>query len=155
MFPKHAEDREAGVQPSCGPMQEMQETQETQVQSLGWEDPLEKEMASHSSILAWRIPWMRKGTPLASRVAQGVSGPSSSCVWNQRVFADDASIESVMPSSHLILYHPLLLLPPVPPNIRVFSNESILLMRWQSTGVSALAWKYTRNPRQSTESAES
>ena len=31
--------------------------QETQVQSLGWEDPLEKEMATHSSILAWKIPW--------------------------------------------------------------------------------------------------
>ena len=31
--------------------------------------------------------WLRKGTPLASRVAQGVSGPSSSCVWNPRVFA--------------------------------------------------------------------
>ena len=31
--------------------------QETQVQALGWEDPLEKEMATHSSILAWRIPW--------------------------------------------------------------------------------------------------
>ena len=31
--------------------------QETQVQSLGWENPLEKEMATHSSILAWRIPW--------------------------------------------------------------------------------------------------
>ena len=30
---------------------------ETQVQSLGWEDPLEKGMATHSSILAWRIPW--------------------------------------------------------------------------------------------------
>ena len=40
------------------------------------------------------------------------------------------SIESVMPSSHLILYHPLLLLPPVPPSIRVFSNESTLCMRW-------------------------
>ena len=40
------------------------------------------------------------------------------------------SIESVMPSSHLILCHPLLLLPPVPPSIRVFSNESVLCMRW-------------------------
>ena len=40
------------------------------------------------------------------------------------------SIESVMPSSHLILCHPLLLLPPVPHSIRVFSNESALLMRW-------------------------
>ena len=40
------------------------------------------------------------------------------------------SIELVMPSSHLILCHPLFLLPPIPPNIRVFSNESTLCMRW-------------------------
>ena len=40
------------------------------------------------------------------------------------------SIESVMLSSHLILCHPLLLLPPIPPSIRVFSNESTLGMRW-------------------------
>ena len=40
------------------------------------------------------------------------------------------SIESVMPSSHLIHCHPLLLLPPIPPSIRVFSNESTLRMRW-------------------------
>ena len=40
------------------------------------------------------------------------------------------SIESVMPSSHLILCHPLLLLPPIPPSIRVFSNESTLHMKW-------------------------
>ena len=40
------------------------------------------------------------------------------------------SIESVMPSSHLILCHPLLLLPPIPPSIRVFSKESALRMRW-------------------------
>ena len=40
------------------------------------------------------------------------------------------SIESVMPSSHLILCRPLLLLPPIPPSIKVFSNESTLRMRW-------------------------
>ena len=40
------------------------------------------------------------------------------------------SIESVMPSSHLILCHPLLRLPPIPPSIRVFSNESALHIRW-------------------------
>ena len=40
------------------------------------------------------------------------------------------SIELVMPSSHLILCLPLLLLPPIPPSIRVFSNESALRMRW-------------------------
>ena len=38
----------------------MQETQEAWVQSLGLEDPLEKEMATHSSILAWKIPWMEE-----------------------------------------------------------------------------------------------
>ena len=40
------------------------------------------------------------------------------------------SSQSVMPSSHCILCHPLLLLPPIPPSIRVFSNESTLRMRW-------------------------
>ena len=38
----------------------MQETQETQVRSLGWEDPLEQEIATHFSILAWTIPWMEE-----------------------------------------------------------------------------------------------
>ena len=72
---------------------------------------------------------------------------SFSCVWllgTPRTAACQASlsitnsgslpklipIESVMPSSHLILCQPLLLLPPILPSIRVFSNESILHMRW-------------------------
>ena len=45
-------------------------------------------------------------------------------------FTQTQSIESLMPSSHLILCLPLLLLPPIPPSIRVFSNESPLRMRW-------------------------
>ena len=49
------------------------------------------------------------------------------------------SIKSVMPSSHLILCHPLLLLPPIPPSIRVFSNESTLRMRWPKYWSSASA----------------
>ena len=40
--------------------------QETRVRSLGWKDPLEKEMATHSSILAWRIPWMEEPGRLQS-----------------------------------------------------------------------------------------
>ena len=40
--------------------------QDTQVQSLGWEDPLEKEMATHSSILAWEIPWAEESGELQS-----------------------------------------------------------------------------------------
>ena len=49
------------------------------------------------------------------------------------------SIESVMTSNHLILCHPLLLLPSIFPSIRVFSNESALRIRWPSIGVSASA----------------
>ena len=44
----------------------MQETQETQVQSLGQEDPLEEEMAIHSSILPWEIPWTEELSGLQS-----------------------------------------------------------------------------------------
>ena len=40
--------------------------QETQVQSLGWEDPLEKGMAIHSSVLAWKIPWTKEPGELQS-----------------------------------------------------------------------------------------
>ena len=55
---------------------------------------------------------------------------TSLSITNYRSSLKLTSIESVMPSSHLILCRPLLLLPPVPPSIRVFSNESTLLMRW-------------------------
>ena len=44
----------------------MQETRETWVQSLDWKDPLEEEMATHSRILAWRIPWIEKPVGLQS-----------------------------------------------------------------------------------------
>ena len=48
----------------------MQETQETWVQSLGWEDRLEKEIATHFSILAWEIPWTDKPDGLQSMGSQ-------------------------------------------------------------------------------------
>ena len=47
-------------------------TQETQVQILGGEDPLEKEMANHSSILAWKVPWTEKPDGLQSMGSQRV-----------------------------------------------------------------------------------
>ena len=62
-------------------------------------------MATHSNILAWKIPWTEE--------------PG----WLQ-------SIESVMPSDHLILCHPLLFLPSFFPSIRVFSSESALCIKW-------------------------
>ena len=55
---------------------------------------------------------------------------ASLSITNSRSSPKLTSIESVMPSSHLILCRPLLLLPPTPPSIRVFSNESTLRMRW-------------------------
>ena len=72
---------------------------------------------SLSPIWLFATPW------IAARQA-------SLSITNSRSSLKLTSIESVMPSSHLILCHPLLLLPPVPPSIRVFSNESALLMRW-------------------------
>ena len=55
------------------------------------------------------------------------------------------SIESVMPSSHLILCHPLLLLPSIPPSIRVFSNESAIHIRWPKN------WSFSFNISPSNE----
>ena len=46
--------------------------QETQIQSLGWEDPMEKGVATHSSILAWRIPWVEEPGGLHSMGSQRV-----------------------------------------------------------------------------------
>ena len=59
-----------------------------------------------------------------------VACQASLSLTNSRSSLRLMSIESVMPSSHLILCRPLLLLPPISPSIRVFSNESTLCMRW-------------------------
>ena len=72
---------------------------------------------SLSHVWLFATPW------IAARQA-------SLSITNSRRSVKLKSIESVMPSSHLILCHPFLLLPPIPPSIRVFSNESILCIRW-------------------------
>ena len=59
-----------------------------------------------------------------------IARQASLCITNSRSSLNFTSIESVMPSSHLILCHPLFLLTPIPPSIRVFSNESALHMKW-------------------------
>ena len=98
-------------------------------------------MATHSSILAWRIPWIEDPGGLQTsvqslshvqllrphRLQQG--RPPLSITYSQSLLKLK-SIESVMPSSHLILCCPLLLLPSIFPSIRVFSNESALHIRW-------------------------
>ena len=55
---------------------------------------------------------------------------ASLSITNSRTLLKLMSIESVMPSNHLILCHPFLLLPPIPPSLRVFSSESPLPIRW-------------------------
>ena len=59
-----------------------------------------------------------------------VARQASLSITNSRSLLKLMPIESVMPSNHLILCRPLLLLPPIPPSIRVFSNESTLCVRW-------------------------
>ena len=56
----------------------MQEMQEIRVQSLGWEDPLEKKMATHSSILAWKTPWTEEPGGLQSMGSQRMTS------WTER-----------------------------------------------------------------------
>ena len=58
------------------------------------------------------------------------AGQAFLSITNSRSLLKLMSIESVMPSNHLFLCHPLLLLSPVPPSIRVFSSESTIRMRW-------------------------
>ena len=74
-------------------------------------------LQSLSCVRLFATPW------IAARQA-------SLSITNSRSSLKLMSIESVMPSSHLILCRPLLLLPPIPPSIRVFSSESTLRMRW-------------------------
>ena len=57
----------------------MQEMQETQVQSLGWEDPLEKGMATHSSILAWKMPWAEEPAAAAAAAAKSLQSCPTLC----------------------------------------------------------------------------
>ena len=88
-----------------------------------------------SSVQSFSHVWLFATPLIAARQA-------SLSVTNSQSLLKLMSIESEMPSSHLILCRPLLLLPLVPPSIRVFSNESTLRMRWPTFawgGVSALA----------------
>ena len=63
----------------------MQEMQERWVQSLDWEDSLEKAMAIHSSILAWRIPWMEEPGRLQSMGSQRVRQKKINEIWRKKL----------------------------------------------------------------------
>ena len=83
----------------------MQETQETRVQPLGQEDPLEKEIATHSSILAWRIPWTEEPGGLQS---MGLQRVRHDWVTNTRTHpsqAESMPTTSVSQHPYLRLWH--------------------------------------------------
>ena len=80
-------------------------------------DPSFSSVQSLSRVWLFATPWIT-----ARQVSLSTTNSQSSLKL--------MSFESAMPSSHLILWYPLLLLPPIPPSIRVFSNESTLCMRW-------------------------
>ena len=61
---------------------------ETWVRSLGWKDPLEKEMVTHSSILAWRIPWKEKPGRLQSTGSQRVRHEATSLTYLEAFLGD-------------------------------------------------------------------
>ena len=82
-----------------------------------WEGQFSQSVQSLSRVRLWVTPW------IAARQA-------SLAITNSWSLLKPMPIKLVMPSSLLILYHPLLLLHPIPPSIRVFSNKSTLRMRW-------------------------
>ena len=91
------------------------------------------------SLVGYKKDSIRKGGPsvqfsrsvVSDSVTPWIAARQASLsITNSRNSLKLTSIESVMPSSHLILYRPLHLLPPIPPSIRVSSNESTLCMRW-------------------------
>ena len=84
---------------------------------LPWKPHQIRSDQSFSCVQLFATPWI-------------TARQASLSITNSRSLLRLTSIESVMPSSHLILCRPLLLLPPIPPSIRVFSNESTLHMRW-------------------------
>ena len=78
---------------------------------------MDSSVQSLSRVLLFATPWT-------------AAHQASLSITNSRSLLKLMSIKSVMPSSHLILGRPLLLLPPIPPSIKVFSKESTLRMRW-------------------------
>ena len=87
----------------------------------------------HSSVQFSRSVMSDSATPWSAACQASLS------ITNSQSPPKPMSTESVMPSNHLILCHPLLLLPPIPPIIRVFSNESTLRMRWPKH------WSFSRS----------
>ena len=98
------------------------------LRSLGWEDPLEKEAVDKNNASV-QFRSVAQSCPTFFD-PMDCSIPGLPVHHQPPEITQTHVIESVMPSIHLILCHPLLLPPSIFPNIRVFSNESVLHIRW-------------------------
>ena len=79
--------------------------QETQVWSLGWEDPLEKEMATHSSTLAWKIPWTEEPGRLQSMGSQRVGHDWATSLYNFYFCKNTSDTSAILQFSSLTLQY--------------------------------------------------
>ena len=104
---------------------EGRETSQENLAVLQWED-----LIVLIGNLFWCSVQFRRSVVSDSATPWIAARQASLSITNSRSSPKLMCIESVMPSSHLILCRPLLLLPPISPSIRVFSNESTLHMRW-------------------------
>ena len=100
-----------------------------------WENYLRRHNEAVSCLYLYLIANQFSSVQSLSRVRFFVTSWIAACqaslsITNSWSSLKLTSIESVMPSSHLILCRPLLLLPPIPPSIRIFSDESTLCIRW-------------------------
>ena len=97
---------------------------ETLVQFLGWEDPLEEEMATHSSILAWRIPWTEEPGRLQSIGSTGVGQDLATKPTNTIQNRSSGQFSHSVVSNSLRSHEPQHPRPPCPsPTNRVYSNS--------------------------------
>ena len=96
--------------------------QETWVQSLSWEDPLEKEMATHSSTLAWRIPWREEPGRLQSMGSQRDIRPSDFTFIKRLFSCSSLSAVRVVSSVYLrfLIFLPSILIPACAPSSPAF-----------------------------------
>ena len=103
-----------------------------------------KQLLCCNSLLVQLTKYRHRSVQLLSHVRLFVTPWTAAChtspsITNSQSLLKLLSITSVMPSNHLILCHPLLLLTSIFPSIRVFSNKSVLHIRWSNVGDSASA----------------
>ena len=132
-----AEEPEIKLPTSTGSLKEQESFRKTSISALL---TMPKPLTVFSSVQSLSRVWLFVNPWIAARQA-------SLSITNSRSSPRLMSIKSVMPSRHLILCCPLLLLPPIPPSIKVFSKESTLRMRWPKYWTFSFSISLSKNTR--------